>query len=486
MKSAQSTLAIIGGGFCGCVLAANLLRRPPSASTRIVLIERSSSLGRGVAYARGDYPYLLNVPAARMSASSDDVGQLIEYARRFLPRVDGDSYLPRELYGEYVLHFLRAAARAAPRHVQFEHVRGEVSALRLPTGPRATAAPLLLQVGERRIAADRVVLACGEPTSAIKPYARSVADHGAYVRDPHRPELPRAQAVSRSDRCVLLIGTGLTMVDMAVATAANNPDAQIIALSRHGLLPAAQHRAVSAVLSPGLNLGAVLGGRSVRELVAAVRALSQSVQRQGGDWREVVTGLRECTPLLWQGWGEGERRRFLRHVRAYWDVHRHRMPPEFGQQLAALRANGRLQVHAGHIQALIPHASRIEVRWRERGGSATRCFHADRVVDCSGAEHRLRGTTDLLWRQLLEAGIAAPDCNGLGLRTGPLGALIDAGGRRSDRIFYLGPMLRAAYWEATAVGELRARAEALAASLAHSDGESDHDGLLIDSARAVV
>ena len=52
------------------MLATRLLREPALPATRIVLIERHRQLGRGVAYARRDHDYLLNVPAGRMSADS--------------------------------------------------------------------------------------------------------------------------------------------------------------------------------------------------------------------------------------------------------------------------------------------------------------------------------------------------------------------------------------------------------------------------------
>jgi len=123
-------------------------------------------------------------------------------------------------------------------------------------------------------------------------------------------------------------------------------------------------------------------------------------------------------------------------------------------------------VHAGTVDALRRDGERIAVRWRARGQRKLAQFSVDRVIDCTGSDNRLQHTTDVLWRQLLDAGLASPDTLGLGPRTGPHGALIDATGRCAERLFYLGPMLRAAYWEATAVGELRARAEALAAMLA--------------------
>jgi len=458
MQPRSATIAIIGGGFSGTVLAANLLRRPPPSPTRIILIERRSCMGCGVAYGPSAYPYLLNVPASRMSATSYAPAQLIEFARRHLPEASGDSYLPRQLYGEYLQECLRAAEHAAPRHVHLERVHGEVTALQPLQGP----GPVVVHIADQKYLADQVVLACGDPSPAVKSYATQVCGLSAYVRDPHQ-----AEAVLPSDQTVLLIGSGLTMVDVAVAAAAHNPAVRIIALSRHGLLPASQRSPQdAAVLDAKLDLCGLLAARSLRQLVAAVRVLAQEVQEQGGDWREAITRTRECVPALWHNLSEADRHRFLRHVRVYWDIHRHRMPPEFAERVGSMRRSGQLQLRAGCIRQLRGENGRIRVSWRVRGGLDLEEFSVDRVVDCSGSDQRLQRTRDLLWQQLIEAGLASPDSAGLGLRTGQYGALVDAAGRSAAQLFYLGPMLRADHWEATAVGELRSRAEALAAALA--------------------
>jgi uncharacterized NAD(P)/FAD-binding protein YdhS len=171
--------------------------------------------------------------------------------------------------------------------------------------------------------------------------------------------------------------------------------------------------------------------------------------------------------VWWQSLDEIERRRFLRHVRVYWETYRHRMPPEFSDRIEELRRSGQLEIRAGTVAALRAENHGISVSWRARGRGDFGRISVDRVIDCSGSDHRLKATTDVLWRQLLDAGLVSPDPIGLGLCTGRDGALIDAGGRLSTQLFYLGPMLRAGSYEATAVGELRGRAEALAAALAN-------------------
>jgi uncharacterized NAD(P)/FAD-binding protein YdhS len=463
MQSLLRTIVIVGGGFSGSVLATKLLRHPPSVPTRIILIERRDRIGCGVAYAPRSYPYLLNVPAGRMSIAADDPTQLVRFAQRHVPGADAESFLPRHIYGEYVRHMLQAAQVDAPRYVHLERVHGQVTAIQ----PVNRSGSMLVTVGERRLLADQVVLACGAPSSSDKAYATEVAGHAAYVRDPHHDE-----CIHASDQTVLLIGSGLTMMDVAVAAATRNPSMRIFAVSRHGLLPAAQRdAALATVLDAGLDLHARLSGGSVRRLCREVRTLARMAHQRGGDWREVITRVRDLAPALWHALDATERGRFLRHVRAYWDIHRHRAPPAMALRLDELRRSGRLQVRAGCIQQLCAERDRIVALWRPRGHLDTREMWVDRVVECTGADHRLEGTRDPLLRHLLDTRLICPDSTGLGLRTAEDGALIDADGRTAGRLFYLGPMLRADHWEATAVGELRARADALAARL--GDGGQD-------------
>ena len=177
----RNTLAIIGGGFSGTVLAAKLLRRPPSDATDIVLIERGPSVGRGVAYAAREFPYLLNVPAARLSADSEDALQFLHFAQRRIPEADGEDFLPRTLYGDYLQDLLSRAERAAPAHVRLLRIAGEVRRVVPGDGDGA----FMAEFADRPpMAADRVILALGNPPPALLPWAAAIRDHAAYRHDP--------------------------------------------------------------------------------------------------------------------------------------------------------------------------------------------------------------------------------------------------------------------------------------------------------------
>jgi uncharacterized NAD(P)/FAD-binding protein YdhS len=453
------TIAIVGGGFCGTVVAANLLRRPPRRPTRVVLIERSSAVGRGVAYADRGFPYLLNVPASRMSATSAAPDEFLEFVCKRIPGAGGEDFLPRALYGEYLQEFLLAAQLSAPSNVRLDVLCGEVTNVRR----LERHLPLQLELRDgRKLTADDVVLALGNPKPASLAITAPVADHPAYVADPWSNELQ----FSRSQK-VLLIGTGLTAADVINAASADPQRTPTLhALSRHGLVPPRQTAFRPDAFKGDGNALLLAASTSLRGLTKTVRLVAREAESCGGDWREAITFVRNMAPTIWQRLSERDRVRFLRHLRALWDTHRHRLPLQLIQRVDELRSMQRLHVHAGQLLRFSLRAEGIEVTWRLRGTQTERTEAFDQVVNCTGPDYAVARSKEPLWRSLVQCGLCVPDPLGLGLRTGPRGAVIDADGWPGPHLFYVGPMLRADLWEATAASELRTHAERLATLLA--------------------
>ena len=459
MPALVRTIVVVGGGFSGTIVTANLLRRAPSGPTRIVLIERSGHVGRGAAYAQRPFPYLLNVPASRMSATSAAPLEFLEFAQRRIPGASGEDFLPRSLYGEYLREVLLAAELSSPRNVRLEVMTADVTNVRRIE----RHLPLQVELGDGgSLTADDVVLAPGNPPPASLAAAQPVLDHPAYVADPWASE-PQFSP----DQQVLLIGTGLTAADVInLASADPKRTPTIHALSRHGLVPPRQTAFRPDAFKGDGNALLLAASTSLRGLTDAVRLLASEAEKCGGDWREAITFVRNMAPTIWQRLPERDRVRFLRHLRAHWDVHRHRLPPQLVQRLEMLRNRQRLHVYAGRIEKLQAHDSRIQVSWRPRGEHETQSRLFDRVVNCTGPDYAIARSAEPLWRNLLQCGLCVADPLGLGLRTGPKGAVVDADGWPGPHLFYVGPMLRADLWEATAASELRLHAEQLAALLA--------------------
>jgi len=455
----RDAIVIVGAGFCGTVLTMNLLRRPGATLTDIVLVERSSAMHRGVAYAPREYPYLLNVPAGRLSADSADPQQFIDYARTRVSGCDAEDFLPRALYGDYLEESLLRAQRESAQQVRLERINDEVLDLRR-IGERDIEVELARRPALR---ANRVVLAVGNPPPALPAWLESLRDHAAVRADPW--DLPQDLQEHHS---VLIVGNGLTMVDAALALSADPQRMPTLhTLSRRGLVPQTQTAfKPCAVCGNGEELLAATG--SMRALMRASRKLAHEVESAGGDWREAVTFVRNLAPQIWRQLPHAERARFVRHVQPQWDVHRHRLPPPLAQRLAQLRDCGKLRINAGRVDQVIPVGDRLQVGWRGRGGQPRSTLTVDVVVNATGPDYVLERSRSPLLRSLRAQGLIAADALHLGILTDASGACIDARGGRTEDLYYLGPMLRADYWEATAVTELRGHAERLAQHLARS------------------
>jgi uncharacterized NAD(P)/FAD-binding protein YdhS len=465
MSGKPRTIAIIGAGFCGTTVATNLLSQQHGGERLRILLFDRAIIARGTAYADRGYPYLLNVPAGRMSSNSAAPLEFLHFARDRFPEATAEDFLPRALYGEYLEWKLRSAQLSAPSQLELVRVYGEVRALRA----YRSASTFKLQLTDgRAFAVDEVILAVGNSPPPEVPGIAAVLGTERYVEDPwNKP------ATFDAGDTVLILGTGLTMADITLAAAAATQGKIVIhALSRHGWLPAPQNVFPSTDRSADGELLIAAAGVSARRLCRAVRGLVASVQAKGGDWRDAINCVRHCAPAIWQRLAIDERRRFLRHLRTLWEVHRHRLPHRSFAALNQLRAVGALRVHAGRLLDCELRDGQIRVTWRRRGSDDTSRLTVDRIINCTGTGHNLRRLRDPLWCSLLSQGMVCADPLGLGLSTGVHGAVVDARGQIVDHLYYVGPMLQAKYWESTAVLELRQHAEDLASHLMASGGQA--------------
>ena len=453
-KSPARVIAIVGAGFSGTTVAINLLRQAAGAAVRIELIDPHEEIGAGVAYATRDYPYPLNVAAGQMSLESAKPHDFLEYARATGIHAAPGDYLPRQVFGEYLRARFATARSAAPAGIECIQRRASVLQLR-----RADGRFLLWLDDGSTLAADEVVLALGNPPPATPPELAGIAKTGRYLRDPWNLCSLAGQDVDS----VLLLGSGLTMIDAALRLAAIRPRLRhIYVLSRHGWLPEAQSAQPLPAMKPDVH-GALDSARgSVRALVRAFRTASQTVIDAGGDWREVLALARAQLPASWHSLDSPQRARFLRHVRSLWDVHRHRAPAGPLAAVQTLARIGVLEVHAGRLEEVNASEDAVEVTWRPRGATKNRAWLVDRVVNCTGPESCAERNTDPLIQSLLANGLIRCDARSLGIDVAPDGRVLARDGSPVDSLYYLGPWLRARDWEATAVPELREHAAALA------------------------
>ena len=449
-------VAIIGAGFSGIAVAIQLLRQATREPLRLVLVERRTEIGAGAAYATRDYPYPLNVAAGQMSLDSVAPQDFLEFANEQGIHASAGDFLPRQVYAEYLrarFEAVRSAATTASCQVR------QASVLQLR---RATAGGWELWLDDgTTLRAQDVVLALGNSPPARLPVLESIAASDRYIPDPWS-----IGAASEKLDSVLLIGSGLTMVDAALRLAALRPRVRHIhVLSRHGWLPEVQATELKPARRPDVAGALHAAHGSVRRLTRAFRKLASEVQDQGGDWREVIALARPRLPEIWQGLDATQRARFLRHARSLWDVHRHRVPAGPLGAVQSLARKGVLDVQAGHLESASLVDDAVEVFWRPRGAARSRAWIVDRVVNCTGPESRITHHPDPLVHSLLANGWIRGDAQGLGIDVASDGRVISRDGHPVEGLHYIGPWLRARDWEATAVPELREHAVALARRL---------------------
>lgn len=197
-----------------------------------------------------------------------------------------------------------------------------------------------------------------------------------------------------------------------------------------------------------------------------MRDQAGAARARGGSWQPIVDELRPFMQDVWQVMPAADRARFLRHLRPWWEVHRHRIPGAVADRIATAQASGQLAVRAGRIVAYHHHSDLVDVEFRPRGTDQVQRMRVSRVVNCSGPGADYDRITHPLIRSLLTEGTVRPDPLRLGLDVTATCALLNQAGAISRRLFAVGPVTKGAFWEITAVPDIRRQCELLARHLA--------------------
>jgi len=390
-------------------------------------------MGRGIAYSTTEAVHLLNVCADGMSAWAGDPDH---FARWFGVGASYDEgFAPRRLFAKYLGEILNEAVSSGCTELIDATV---VSGTREAEGWR-----IGFDDGSS-VHADALVLATGnqEPDTL-----RAFENAGpAFIRNPWGADARKAvQELTASGEAALIVGTGLTMVDLVLSLDAAGHRGRIVALSRRGLVPRGHIENDPAPV----EAGEVPHG--------SVPALSRWLRQRGAEvgWRTAIDSLRPHSHSLWQGLDTDQQRRFLRHARPWWDVHRHRIAPEVADTIVRLVAEGRLEIVAGRIVAARQNGSGLEVEYRRRGSATVHAESVAYAFNCTGPLHSMVRTKDSLLRSLLDSGAVRPDHLGIGLQ-------VDGTCRAGEHLWAMGPLTKGRYWEIIAVPDIRDQAAAVA------------------------
>jgi uncharacterized NAD(P)/FAD-binding protein YdhS len=392
-----------------------------------------------VAYSTTEPAHLLNVRAEGMSAWA---GEPDHFARHF-EDAGGHrkGFAERRLFARYLGQILDEAIGSG--HVRTVAATAEGASrqdgrwqVQLDSGEKLEASALVLAIGNQ------------EP-EGLRVFARA---ERRFISNPWGKQAQAAVTeLAATGEAALLVGTGLTMVDLVLSLNAAGHTGRILALSRRGLSPRGHADFES---SPVERDEVPLG--SLRELWRWLRRRSAEV-----GWRAAIDSLRPYSQAIWQALDVEQQRRFLRHGRPWWDVHRHRIAPQVADTIMWMIAQNQLEIAAGRIVAAREVDEALEVEVRRRGAKSSQPMRFAYAFNCTGPLQAIAHTKDPLLRSLFDSGAVHEDPLGLGLA-------VDDRSRAEggERLWALGPLTKGRYWEIIAVPDIREQAAAVADDIA--------------------
>lgn len=440
VSSRFADILIIGGGLSGTMLATQLLRLPVQRT--ILIIEPRAELGRGEAYSAVELGHTLNGNAARMSVDPDNPDDLTQWLTEHIAAGGwpesaeqnvpiSELFPPRGLFGVYVQQRLAEARKVGEQYGStVEHICAEVVDLQT----EADSVQITLSDGEA-LRGAYAVLATGMFPAARTPQKESSGLNAAALDPWDVAAMRQLDPLST----VLIIGSGLTMVDAVVSLEQAGHRGPIEVFSRHGLLPHVRRQPPAWVdfLAENHNI------RSPRKLLRELRRHCRDAIAQGIDWQAPLDTVRMHIGRLWSQATDVQRRQFVRHVRPWWESHHHRSPPLSAQLVERLSAEGRLRIHAASFKGVEPRVEGgVSIRIRRRGETETCLMQGAALINSSGIEYDWRRVARPLPQQLLARGLVRPGPLALGIAAAIDGAVLNENGQVANRLFAMGPPLR--------------------------------------------
>lgn len=450
----EQQIVIVGGGFTGTALAIHLARLGQRGLT-VTVIEPRAQLGQGVAYSTLDPAHRINVPASRMQLTADEAGTFdrwyqasADFDRDTAARwPDGNIYPQRSQFGRWVAEQFTDAQR----HSAAKLIHVQDRAVAWHNGAVVTASGKSYQ-------ADELVLAISHPPPALPALLKTLRGHASLIANPWQNAALASVAVQDS---VAIIGSGLTMSDMVASLHRQGHQGKILVFSRRGQLPRPNIDGVYDELEldyqrPQTN--------TARGWLARVRQEVAQAAAQGLPWQLVLDDIRRNGQRIWQTLSLKEQRRFLRHLRPWWDVHRYRIAPQVSTVLNQQQASGQLRVAAARLRQVELAGDVISLTLQERHGTVE-SVEVDKVIVTTGPAHGALLTSDDLLRQLAAAGIIKADPLALGIDVNAQSQTLNSQGEANPHLYVVGPAARARFGELMGLPQVAEHAESLARQL---------------------
>jgi uncharacterized NAD(P)/FAD-binding protein YdhS len=440
----MKTVAIIGGGYSGTLTAIQLLKK--SETIAVKLINCNYPIAQGIAYSTGNYEHLLNVPAAKMSAFTNEPTHFINWLQTFEQPYSTVEFVPRSIYGKY----LSAILKNYSSNVQLELIDATA------TNIIETEQGYEIQFNNHEgIFATDVVLATGNFMPAppkLKNAAFLKSDF--YFKNPWNDLFLKDIALQKN---ILLIGSGLTMIDCVLSLQSIGFKGKIIAVSPRGYIPKSHHHT-----APYPDFYSELKGLRLAEIIHTVRKHLKFATVKESSWHAVIDSLRPHIQKIWLSFSAKEKQQFISHVRHIWGVARHRLPPYIHATISALINNEQLEIIGARIVDLEEENNAIVATLKLRANAIEKKIHISRVVNCTGPQSNYLALEDELITNLIASKMIVADELKMGIKATKEGEIIS---EKSKKMYAIGSLLRGVLWETTAVPELRIQANNIATEI---------------------
>ncbi|MFC5269106.1 FAD/NAD(P)-binding protein [Adhaeribacter terreus] len=462
--ASEKCITIIGGGFSGTLTAVQLLRQSPFPVC-VKLINAGYPLSKGVAYSAESNLHLLNVRSGRMSAFphiprhfvnwlevQPDVQQFCQPGETL-----AEAFMPRRVYGQYIDYILKRTLENLPAGSKLELIEDEAISIAELSDKYYWVE---LQSG-KGFRTEKIVLALGNFAPESLNLPKEILASNFYFGNPWKPEILENL---RSEEPILLVGTGLTMIDVVLSLLEQKFTGKIIAISPKGYLPMVhRHTAPYPDFRKELQ-----GPFSLTTVYAALKKHIRKAVAQGSSCEALIDSLRPQTQEIWLGLSKDDKQKFLRHLSSLWGIFRHRISPQVSDRIQAARDSGQLEVKAARLKNAIETDGKLQAVLKLRGKEEPETIPVQRIINCTGPQGNYTRITMPLIQNLLSQNLVLADDLQLGLKAMPDGRLIQANGKPSCKFFTIGPTMRGALWESTAVPEISEQAAHLAQTILHT------------------
>ncbi len=455
MTDSKSTVSIIGGGFCGIMTLVHLINKSKSP-IKIILFNAGYPLAKGIAFNTYTEEHVLNVACSNMSAFANDPNHFLNWCTtKENSKVDSEnlsaSYLPRNLYGEYLNDIFKSSLENCPPHIEVEIITEEAVSVRKEDNHYK----VFSNTG-KEIRAEKIVIATGnQPPSPPSLKESTFLESPLYFGNPWNEA---ATNDIHSEKPILIIGTGLTMVDVVIGLENKNFQGKIYALSPNGfeILSHKKHhpqREILDELSPPYEL---------KNLFKLFYKHVRTARRKGVSGEAVVDAVRSKTQDIWQNLTLKDKKSFMAHLRHLWGVARHRLPEDVHKRIQELISAEKLEILAGRIIEMNSDNTFAQIKIKQRSSNNELTLEVQRVINCTGPQTDITKYRSKLFQNLITQGLIRADEMNLGIDATEEGKIIESDGTISESLFTLGSLLKGKLWESTAVPELRVQAERLA------------------------